>query len=195
MSDSFYPCVPYGSSFVTNGYLVVAPTNMQFAEKYQGIEGDPWPIESDHLREFERKMGVPRPLEGVQVATLWEETLAYWHRCLVQGVPARLLLLATRYVSPMVAMPQGNWKRLGYDIAEPMGNHSVISHELIGGYAPQLAHWRALLNVAGLFDELDTAEAFMHERQAKVDAGDAQGIYVSPGFSFVPVLVHTFSDG
>jgi hypothetical protein len=194
MGEAYHLSVPCAIQFTTNGYLVVAPASKQLVSEYQGIEGDQWPIESDDLRRFARGLGVPEALEGVQVATLWEETLAYWRRCMAQGIPARLLLVSTHYAVPQVVPPEGCWRPLGYDVAEPMGNHSVVRHELILGHAPQLSYWRSRLNGAGLFDELETVEEFLRARQAAVDRGDVQGMVLSPGFRFVPVMVHLFTS-
>jgi len=184
--------VSYGSHFLPNGYLVAAPCWEELADVYQGIDDDQWPIESDdNLRKFLNRLGAPQALEGVEVATLWDETYAYWKRCLARGWKARLLLVSTCYTHPIVVPPKEGWKQLGYDVAEPMGQHSVLRHEVITGTAPQLGHWRSHLNAAGLFEDLETAEAFLHERLTVAER-NPQGMELSPGFQFVPVLLHLF---
>lgn len=196
MSELIFPrpehnTVPYGNTYVHNGYLVVAPSSPGFEKVYQGIDDDVWPIESDdNWSKFARKMGIPGHYEGVLAATYWEETFAYWQRCLEFGFQARLLLLDTRYLHPQVTGIQKNkWRRLGYDVADPLGQHSAIRHQLIGGTAPQLAGWRTQLNTAGLFGELFSAEAFIEEWYT---IENRQGLVPSPPFDFVPILVATY---
>ncbi len=187
--------VPYGAEFVTNGYLVVAPSRIAHAEEYQGIDDDRWPIESERgsYEPLLRALGVPEPLEGAEVATRWNEALAYWQRCVAVRPYTRLMLLSTRYEAPRVLPPGVPWTRLGYDVADPMGNHSVLWHELIAGTAPQLAHWRPRLNAVGLFDELEVAEDFIRERRSTAERGDRRGMELGAGFHFVPVLVHLYT--
>jgi hypothetical protein len=160
---------------------------------YQGIDDIQWPIEADEvgLRKFTDGLEVPKALEGVQVARNWEKTYQYWMRCCSRGVMARLLLISTRYVYPCVTPSPECWRMLGYDVAEPMGQHSVLRHEVITGTAPQLQAWRLRLNPAGLFDSLGTAEEFLADRHL-VSQTNPRGMELSPGFQFVPVLVHHF---
>jgi hypothetical protein len=186
--------IPYGFDFVPNGYLVAAPWTPMFADQYLGIDDAQWPVEEeDSFGDFARRVGIPGPLAGVQVATRWPETFAYWERCQAVRPQARLMLVCTRYAAPSVDPSSGRWERLGYDVAEPLGNHSAVRHEIITGRAPQLARWRSRLNGAGLFEDLHDAEEFMRERQSAADSGQRQGIYLAEGFRFVPVLVLRFA--
>lgn len=193
MSEGYYPEVEYGREFVMNGYLVVCPMSLKMADEYLGIEDDDWPIMGDSYRRFADTMGVPEQGLGIQVATLWDRVLAYWRDCVVHGIRARLLLVSTRYLHPTVVPPVRCWERLGYDLAEPLGSHSVVRNELIAGSAaPRIRRWRSRLNAFGLFDDLETCEAFMNERRLIIEADETAG-YSAPGFKFVPVLLHRYT--
>jgi hypothetical protein len=90
--------------------------------------------------------------------------------------------------------PEGCWRFLGYDVADPMGTFSVLRHEIISGSAVQLAHWQTRLNAVGLFDDLATAEAFIGERSAII-LTDPRGMEDAPDFWFVPVAIEQFNEG
>src|SRR5262245_66238014 len=114
----------YGSTFTANGYLVVRSFSEEFATLYQGLDDFQWPIELDEVgysRFLRTIMGYPAYWEGVQVATDWTNTLAYFERCQAQGFSPRLLLVSTRYVVPSVVHPAGRWTRSGLGRAVPLG--------------------------------------------------------------------------
>lgn len=188
------PRVTYGSVFTPNGYLVLKSFTEEFGRTYQGIDDWQWPIELNDdsvYGKFMEKMGYPQQMAGVQVATNWDHTIAYFNRCIDQGIAPRLLLVSTRYVAPVVVPPAGSWKRLGIDVAEPLGVHSVIRQELLPNTAPRLSGWRERLNSIGLFDDLATAEEYLADR-SKVAQTAPTGIYRSTDFVFVPVLLAKF---
>jgi hypothetical protein len=187
------PHEPYGTDFVTNGFVVVAPVKPEAVAPYRGIDADPWPTErAPSLRRLLDRLGVPGPLDGVEAATNWDEAHEYWRRCRTLSVPAHLLLVATRYLTPRVAPPAGRWSFLGYDIAEPLGEHSLLRHEVIGNGMAALAHWRDTLNQAGLLPDLETAERFMAEWIETAVHVDIQGDH--DGYYFVPVRLHEYEE-
>jgi hypothetical protein len=193
MNDPHDPHLPYGTDFVTNGLVVVAAVKPEAVAPYRGIDADPWPIErAPSLRRLLNRLGVPRPLDGVEAATIWEEAHKYWRRCREMSIPARLLMVATRYLAPRTVPPAGRWVLLGYDIAEPLGEHSLLRHEVIGRGMAALAPWRDRLNEAGLLPDLGTAERFMAEWIETAVHGDRQGDH--DGFYFVPVRLHEYEE-
>jgi hypothetical protein len=193
MSFNYGPYVPYGPDFVANGYLVAIPMNPSLRSPYLGVQDNTWPIEWEDARKLDVRLGIPPANQGVNVATHWGEVLPYWGRCLELGLPARLLLVSTRYLEPQVTPPDVPWQRLGYDVAHATGNHSALAHEVVGVTAPQLQHWRARLNEAGLFEDLATAEAFLAEREELVRQGRGAGICVAHDFYFAPMLLHLYT--
>lgn len=193
MTYAFSPYVPHGPDLVPNGYLVAITMNPSRSRSYLGVQDDTWPIEWKDARRLDLQLGIPQALQGVNVATRWEETYRYWGRCLALGLRARLLLVSTHYLSPQVIPPEGCWRRIGYDVAHATGAHSALAHEVVGEIAPQLIHWRSRLNEAGLFEDLAAAESFLVEREVLIRQGHREGIYVAPDFYFVPMLLHQYT--
>jgi hypothetical protein len=191
----YHEALDYGPSFVPNGYLVVVPYTRKLADEYQGIDDDQWPLGPEDYARLRDLLGVPPQLMGVQVATRWDRTVAYWRDCRAAGLEPRLLLVSTRYREPEIVAAEAEWVPVGYDVAEPLGQHSAVRHELIAGPLPQLAGWRRRLNRAGLFDTVEAAEEYMADRLRVAAAGERAGMELGSGFRFVPVLIHRCTPG
>ena len=179
----------YGLQFVPNGYLVVASYTPESETIYQGIDDDTWPIESDNYRKLANQLGIPRQMEGVQVATRWPETVSYWRRCNSVRYNSRLLLLRTRFSIPYIIVNRDDWQSIGYDIADPLGQHSLLKNQVISGSVHQLIKWQSYLNEHGMLDSLELSEDFLAEYNA---LPNRVNLPPSPQFQFVPVSVSIY---
>lgn len=188
------PLLHLPRGFFHNGYIVLAPYPEGERRTYLGLDDDQWPVEGEGgFSALVKAMEIPPAETGVAASPLFEACHAYLNQCLSSSLDARLLLVTTVHKHPRVVPPLGCWTTLGFDVAEPMGCHSVVNQEVLNGAAPQMSHWKSNLNQFGLFDDLITAQRFIVERES-VMAINSDGMYTNPYFEFTPVLIHRFME-
>jgi len=168
-----------GRAFWKNGFLVVADAPGYKDEGYAGVYGVDWPLQDFENLQPDKDLGIPTERGAIWVATNLEATHRYWEICVSNNITARLLLIETVLNYPVVQLPSlAPWEFVGYDLAFMTGNfYSAIQQELIGRAAKSLRHWESRLNKHRLFDDIDTAYAFLQERLTWVGSDPALETY------------------